>query len=81
MLDIPEHLPSSPLCPMNPKHDGGGRSICPYHGRMKGGGVVDGAGDWGGGGGNGVMGMANIVVDVGAGKGVGKMKVSGNGGQ
>jgi hypothetical protein len=31
--DIPEHLPSSPLCPLNPKHRGGGKGICVYHGR------------------------------------------------
>lgn len=30
---IPEHLPSSPLCPSNPKHTSGGNGICPYHGR------------------------------------------------
>ena len=32
---IPEHLPSSPLCPRNPRHKSGGTSICPYHGRNK----------------------------------------------
>jgi hypothetical protein len=32
-LDVPEHLPSSPLCPLNPKHRGGGNGICVYHGR------------------------------------------------
>jgi hypothetical protein len=31
--DIPEHLPSSPLCPLNPKHRDGGKGICVYHGR------------------------------------------------
>jgi hypothetical protein len=31
--DIPEHLPNSPLCPLNPKHRGGGKGICVYHGR------------------------------------------------
>lgn len=32
-LDVPEHLPSSPLCPANPKHKSGGTGICVYHGR------------------------------------------------
>ncbi|KUJ10306.1 uncharacterized protein LY89DRAFT_257184 [Mollisia scopiformis] len=31
----PEHLPSSPLCPKNPKHPSGGDGICPFHGRRK----------------------------------------------
>ena len=35
VLDIPEHLPSSPLCPMHPKHKSGGKGICPFHGRKK----------------------------------------------
>lgn len=35
MLDIPEHLPSSPLCPMHPKHKSGGKGICPFHGRRR----------------------------------------------
>jgi hypothetical protein len=33
--DVPDHLPSSPLCPANPKHPGGGSGICVYHGRGK----------------------------------------------
>ncbi|KAL1386203.1 hypothetical protein HDK64DRAFT_330845 [Phyllosticta capitalensis] len=33
--DVPEHLPGSPLCPLSPKHRGGGRGICVYHGRRK----------------------------------------------
>lgn len=32
-LDAPEHLPGSPLCPMDPKHKSGGTEICVYHGR------------------------------------------------
>ncbi|CAG8977642.1 hypothetical protein HYALB_00006592 [Hymenoscyphus albidus] len=32
-LEIPEHLPSGPLCPKNPKHKSGGTGICVYHGR------------------------------------------------
>ncbi|CZS92254.1 uncharacterized protein RAG0_02719 [Rhynchosporium agropyri] len=32
-LSIPEHLPSSPLCPKNPMHQSGGTGTCPYHGR------------------------------------------------
>ncbi|KAK4986107.1 hypothetical protein LTR66_007962 [Elasticomyces elasticus] len=34
-LDVPEHLPNSPLCPLNPKHKSGGKAICPLHGRKK----------------------------------------------
>jgi hypothetical protein len=33
--DIPEHLPSSPLCPLHPSHPSGGKGICVYHGRRK----------------------------------------------
>ncbi|KAL6717236.1 hypothetical protein ACLMJK_005151 [Lecanora helva] len=33
--NLPEHLPSSPLCPKNPKHKSGGKGICPFHGRNK----------------------------------------------
>lgn len=32
-FNTPEHLPSSPLCPKNPKHKSGGTGICVYHGR------------------------------------------------
>ncbi|PNS16300.1 hypothetical protein CAC42_6407 [Sphaceloma murrayae] len=32
---IPDHLPSSPLCPLHPKHHGGSKLICPMHGRAK----------------------------------------------
>ncbi|MCJ1255525.1 hypothetical protein MMC24_003341 [Lignoscripta atroalba] len=34
-LNVPEHLPSSPLCPKNPKHPSGGTGICVYHGRNR----------------------------------------------
>ncbi|KAG8630980.1 hypothetical protein KVT40_000120 [Elsinoe batatas] len=34
-FDIPDHLPSSPLCPLHPKHHGGQKLICPMHGRAK----------------------------------------------
>ena len=34
-LNLPEHLPSSPLCPKSPKHKSGGTGICVYHGRKK----------------------------------------------
>ncbi|KAK4888476.1 hypothetical protein LTR27_012641 [Elasticomyces elasticus] len=34
-LNVPDHLPSSPLCPLNPKHKSGGKAICPLHGRKK----------------------------------------------
>ncbi|SMR53122.1 unnamed protein product [Zymoseptoria tritici ST99CH_1E4] len=33
--DVPDHLPSSPLCPLHPKHKSGGKAICPQHGRYK----------------------------------------------
>jgi len=32
-LMIPEHLPTSPICPKSPKHSSGGTGVCPYHGR------------------------------------------------
>jgi len=35
VFDVPDHFPSSPLCPMHPKHKSGGRGICPLHGREK----------------------------------------------
>jgi len=35
LVSIPEHLPNSPLCPRNPKHNSGGTGTCPYHGRNK----------------------------------------------
>ncbi|MCJ1387366.1 accessory factor associated with RNA polymerase II [Xylographa bjoerkii] len=34
-LDVPDHLPNSPLCARNPKHISGGKGICPYHGRAR----------------------------------------------
>lgn len=34
-LNVPEHLPNSPLCPKNPKHRSGGKGVCVYHGRNK----------------------------------------------
>ncbi|KAL9018238.1 MAG: hypothetical protein Q9185_004452 [Variospora sp. 1 TL-2023] len=34
-LNVPEHLPSSPLCPRHPKHKSGGKGVCVYHGRTK----------------------------------------------
>jgi hypothetical protein len=34
-FDLPEHLPSSPMCPANKKHRGGGIGVCVYHGRRK----------------------------------------------
>ncbi|KAK4548359.1 hypothetical protein LTR36_010229 [Oleoguttula mirabilis] len=34
-LDVPEHLPNSPLCPLDPRHKSGGKAICPLHGRKK----------------------------------------------
>ncbi|KAI0469535.1 hypothetical protein F4859DRAFT_134524 [Xylaria cf. heliscus] len=32
---LPEHLPSSPMCPANPRHTSGGTGVCVYHGRAK----------------------------------------------
>jgi hypothetical protein len=32
-IKTPDHLPSSPLCPMNPKHRSGVIGICVYHGK------------------------------------------------
>ncbi|KAI1353711.1 hypothetical protein F5Y01DRAFT_275981 [Xylaria sp. FL0043] len=34
-LDVPEHLPSSPMCPANKRHKSGGTGVCVYHGRAK----------------------------------------------
>ena len=34
-INVPEHLPSSPLCPRNPKHKSEGKGICVYHGRNR----------------------------------------------
>ncbi|KZF25328.1 hypothetical protein L228DRAFT_66824 [Xylona heveae TC161] len=34
-LNVPEHLPGSPLCPLSPLHKSGGKGICVYHGRRK----------------------------------------------
>ncbi len=32
-LDVPDHLPGSPLCPRSPMHKSGGKGTCVYHGR------------------------------------------------
>ncbi|KAI9710359.1 MAG: accessory factor associated with RNA polymerase II [Bogoriella megaspora] len=34
-IDVPDHLPSSPLCPLNQRKSLGSRAICPLHGRKK----------------------------------------------
>ena len=34
-LNVPDHLPNSPLCPKHPKHKSGGKGICVYHGRNR----------------------------------------------
>lgn len=39
-FDVPEHLPSSPLCPAHRKHTGGGNGVCVYHGRRRGGSML-----------------------------------------
>ena len=35
VLNVPDHLPNSPLCPLSPKHKSGGKAICPIHGRKE----------------------------------------------
>lgn len=35
-FDVPEHLPSSPMCPTNSRHKSGGTGLCVYHGRRLG---------------------------------------------
>lgn len=45
-LNVPDHLPNSPLCPLSAKHKGGGKAICPMHRRLK---TGLGTGDGGGG--------------------------------
>ncbi|KAK5987938.1 hypothetical protein PT974_12074 [Cladobotryum mycophilum] len=34
-FDVPEHLPSSPMCPANSRHKSGGTGLCVYHGRRR----------------------------------------------
>ena len=34
-MDVPDHLPGSPLCPLHAMHKSGGKSICPLHGSRK----------------------------------------------
>lgn len=34
-IDVPDHLPNSPLCPLHPKNKSGGTGICVYHGRRR----------------------------------------------
>ena len=33
VASVPEHLPSSPLCPRHPNHRSRGKGVCPYHGK------------------------------------------------
>ena len=35
VASVPDHLPSSPLCPKHPKHKSRGAGTCPYHGKNK----------------------------------------------
>ncbi|KAF2485194.1 hypothetical protein BDY17DRAFT_98364 [Neohortaea acidophila] len=63
-LDVPDHLPNSPLCPLSPKHRGGGVAICPLHGRRRTVGPVVAGG--------GVVGMGERLGS-GVGNGKGKM--------
>jgi hypothetical protein len=32
---VPDHLPGSPLCPLDVRNKTGGKSICPLHGSRK----------------------------------------------
>ncbi|KAF7508819.1 hypothetical protein GJ744_008696 [Endocarpon pusillum] len=34
-MNVPEHLPSSPLCPRHEKHKSGGKGVCWMHGRSR----------------------------------------------
>ncbi|KAF2774375.1 hypothetical protein EJ03DRAFT_322962 [Teratosphaeria nubilosa] len=34
-LNVPDHLPNSPLCPLDPRHKSGGKALCPLHGRKR----------------------------------------------
>lgn len=34
-IDVPDHLPNSPLCPKDLRHKHHGKGICPMHGRRK----------------------------------------------
>ncbi|KAH8202555.1 hypothetical protein TruAng_003266 [Truncatella angustata] len=34
-FNLPEHLPTSPMCPANKKYKSGGTEVCVYHGRRK----------------------------------------------
>ncbi|TAQ84088.1 hypothetical protein B7494_g7589 [Chlorociboria aeruginascens] len=34
-INIPEHFPDSPMCPVNPRYRGKGTGICPFHGRKQ----------------------------------------------
>ncbi|POS81266.1 hypothetical protein DHEL01_v200366 [Diaporthe helianthi] len=43
-FDIPEHHPSSPMCPANPMHKLKGRGVCVFHGRAKQASTDDGSG-------------------------------------
>lgn len=35
VIDVPEHLSNSPLCPRHPKHPSGGKGVCVFHGRNR----------------------------------------------
>ncbi|KAI5920203.1 hypothetical protein F4810DRAFT_713724 [Camillea tinctor] len=55
-FDVPEHLPSSPMCPANKRHRSGGNGVCVYHGRRKRSGCSEGgSGSCGGSGSGGEM--------------------------
>lgn len=34
-INVPDHLPNSPLCPANPMHPSKGQGVCPMHGRNR----------------------------------------------
>ncbi|RYP37230.1 hypothetical protein DL767_003049 [Monosporascus sp. MG133] len=60
-FDLPEHLPSSPMCPANKKHKSGGTGVCVYHGRRKRSSEVVGGG---GGEADGNRGRADVGSDL-----------------
>ncbi|RYP16838.1 hypothetical protein DL765_004859 [Monosporascus sp. GIB2] len=65
-FDLPEHLPSSPMCPANKKHKSGGTGVCVYHGRRKRSSEVVGGSGGGGGGGGGEADNNRGRADIGS---------------
>ncbi|GAB7366772.1 hypothetical protein MBLNU230_g0726t1 [Neophaeotheca triangularis] len=78
-LDVPDHLPNSPLCPLDTRRKSGGKAICPMHGRGK-----KGEGVGGKFGGRGVVTMGSVARGRGGGEGTrervrGRVATAGNG--